>query len=700
MSEALSQLEKWFGYHAFLGPQEAIVERTLAGEELCVVMPTGAGKSICYQLPMLMRGGYGLVVSPLISLMRDQVEALRARGIPAAFVNSSQNAQEQSETLAAASRGEVRLLYVSPERFQAPQFREFLAAQPPSLVAVDEAHCVSQWGHDFRPAYQQIWGSVPELAKVQLCAYTATATPMVRDDIREQLQRPDMADVVAGFRRPNLSFEVEQLANRDAKLERLAELLKERVPTIIYTASRKDAESIGSRFKLHFYHAGLNTAQRQVAQNYFMQDACPVLAATNAFGMGIDRPDIRRVIHFSITSSMEAYYQEAGRAGRDGQPARCILMNCFQDRRIQEFLLEMNNPPGEALLQAEAVVRRVSAALAGQPMVMAASLLDRLAPEFENARQAMVGVRLLELSGVLERVGGGYLGSVVGMVQLRAAPRQVLREHQGVRTQRSMLLAALAQFFLAADVPQWCFTPDLLAALAGLRADQVLRCLEVLAPEQLEWTTMGTDDELMLATVLPLSPGRQTALDLPSLNKKRQLDEKRMEEMGRYAYARGCRQRFILKYFGEEAGNWTCGCCDQCRETRASLRPATEDERRAAQQALHAIHAMRNSYGFRRIVKLLVGEEDEAGSLDLNENPRFGCLASYSVAAVRDLLEALMRSDFLAQTGEYNVLELTDLGKSAVANARFLASLKIAKPPHGNPVGSGRPAYPRRRRRR
>ncbi|MBP5301068.1 MAG: RecQ family ATP-dependent DNA helicase [Victivallales bacterium] len=697
MSVFTEQLKKWFGYESFQGPQENIVERILAGEELCVVMPTGAGKSLCYQLPMLMREGYGLVVSPLISLMRDQVVALQQRQIPAAFVNSSQSTPEQADTLAAARRGVFRLLYVAPERFQAPAFREFLATAPPSLVAVDEAHCVSQWGHDFRPAYQQIWRDVPELANVQLCAYTATATPMVRDDIREQLQRPNMQDVVAGFRRPGLSFQVENIATYQDKFERLDELLKaEQVPTIIYTASRKDAEAIGERFNIHFYHAGLSNARRQESQNYFMQDPCPVLAATNAFGMGIDRPDIRRVIHFGLPASLEAYYQEAGRAGRDGQRATCLLMNCYRDRRTQEFLLDVNNPPCTALLAAERLLRRLASTIGqDQPLVVSSEVLATLVPEFDDPRQAGSALRILEIHNVLLRTTA-YVPGEARQIALAHPPHWVQRHFQGMKTQRSMLMNALAEFFERTEVPAWTFLPSQLATLAGLRVDQVLHCLEALKEDQLDVTPLDEQDEAVAATVIPLPEGKETSLDLLSLQKKRQLDERRLEEMCRYAtFCRECRQRFILKYFGEEAGDWQCDECDLCENERKHAVEVTDEECFAALEVMRTIREMRISYGFRRIVKVLLGEQDETASDELNANTHFGCLAKYPAAAVREFLDALLRNNFLATVGQYRVLELTRKGILALQSPNLLKTMRLSENLAGQQLA--RPPFPRRR---
>ena len=442
LTDAVASLRQHFGFEDFREGQREVIGSILEGKDAVVVMPTGSGKSLCYQLPALILDGVTLVVSPLIALMKDQVDALRARGLPATFINSSIPESEQLARIDALRRRELKLVYIAPERFRSSRFNSTLQQIPISLFAVDEAHCISTWGHDFRPDYLRLRSVIRSLGTVQTLALTATATPYVRSDIIQQLGLNKPQTFVSGFDRPNLSIEVVHTEREREKIARIRSLARElRGSGIIYASTRKAVEQVGSKLKaldlkVTEYHAGMTDAQRVRAQDEFMNGRTQMIVATNAFGMGIDKPDIRFVVHYQMPGSIEAYYQEIGRAGRDGLPSTCVLLFNYADKNTHDFFIEGSYPDISVVKQvydalAETELRRIE--------LSTTEIARRTGERNEMAVQSALYV--LERAGHIQRTAaalnrggrGAQQGRSILMLdpapvtQLRVDPRDISR---------------------------------------------------------------------------------------------------------------------------------------------------------------------------------------------------------------------------------------------------------------------------------
>jgi ATP-dependent DNA helicase RecQ len=569
IEDARAALKEHFGYPAFRPGQEAAVESVLAGRDTLVVLPTGGGKSLCYQVPALILPKLTVVISPLISLMKDQVDALAARGLPATFVNSTLTSSQISDRLARAIRGDVKLLYVAPERFDFGSTAERLRDAGVSLLAVDEAHCISEWGHDFRPSYLRISQVRDRLGSPPTVALTATATPHVRTDIAAQLKLDSPTTIITGFDRTNLSYHVLPTKNDAEKDDALVHLLRTTDGLgVVYASTRKAVERIAAlldraRIPAAAYHAGLDDARRHEVQDAFMTEKVRAIVATNAFGMGIDKANVRLVIHYAMPGTLEAYYQEAGRAGRDGKPGACYLLHSFPDRFTHEFFIK-GNYPDRPLVEEVYDTLRKNADKSGAVDLPPDDIATRLKTK-AGGRDVESSLRLLTQAGAY-RVEQDTSSRV--LVRLMATPERIKRE-LGTGSDSLEIGILRAMWRVAGSALDDGAPIDLDGLPPGFGGGQgAMPLLDALQARQfLEWKRCGAGAVL----TAPRKPLSGFPIDWALLDRRRKADLQKLDAIQQYAYTKGCRRGFVLRYFGDPAARTSCGGCDNCLGTRVDV---------------------------------------------------------------------------------------------------------------------------------
>ena len=707
-SAALHRLLKdVFGHTEFRPGQEPVIQHIAGGDDALVIMPTGAGKSLCYQLPALHRDGVTIVISPLIALMKDQVDALQALNIPATFINSSIDPAERDRRLASVLSGTTRLLYVAPERFKGGAFVRKLRETTIALFVVDEAHCISQWGHDFRPDYARLGQVRHDLGDPPTVALTATATPQVREDILRALDLPNPGVFVTGFDRTNLRMGVHEVATRTAKDEELdAQLARMKRPVIIYCATRKNVQRLADRIarageRVGAYHAGLAPDERSRVQNRFMEGKLPIVVATNAFGMGIDKEDLRGVIHYEIPKTVEAWYQEIGRAGRDGRPADVALLYKRGDRGVQEFFIDMNHPP-------EGVVRETWDALetAGiNPVFRSHSSLADQIGSGTNERMVGASLTILDKGGWIRRLPARedlseirFVENATDVPSRAGLPKELwvaldrLRRRGGhplssgfgggfgappPRTDEFMPGVELRGVPEAAPPPATLppLIPVHLPTLArelGVERSRLSAALRSL--EERGLVQARTGDRSSGARLL-----RQGALELDfgAVRQRREHSLNKLDKMVEFAERSWCRRRAILDYFGEMSGYDRCGTCDVCRSGGGSdptvAEALTGEKETVVRKALACVARMGNGHSNTMVTKVLKGSSSDAlRTSGFDKLSTHGILKKLTKDDITSLLRSLVLSGLLVETEvtrnvkqrevRYRVLNLSQLG--------------------------------------
>ena len=541
-------LKAHFGYDDFREGQREVVEKLLSGANLLGAFPTAFGKSICYQLPGLMLPGLTVVISPLISLMKDQVDTLQGKGIDSVgLLNSSLTPEEYQQELERLENGEMKLLYVSPERFRSRRFLNTLKSHKMSLFVVDEAHCISQWGHDFRPDYLALRTAIQAVQPYSAALFTATATPDVREDIVNQLHVEKCDTLIRSVERPNLKFSVCEVPGEPEKYQLLTKQLEQLTGKgIVYAGTRRQTEEIAAYLKdegyrVDFYHGAREESDRTRVQDAFFDDTTAgieIVVATNAFGMGIDKPDIRYVIHWSISGSLEHYYQEAGRAGRDGKDSKCILFFCSGDRRLQDFFIEQSAPNKPNLLNVLKLIE--DSPSVGKLRLVHAQEMESTTDVDES--RIRVGISYLEKLGFLERRSNIPSNISVDLIKDSNGQSRILDNLQDQSEIRVM------DFCQKHDL----YPDELIEELTDLQSNGDLRYA-------------GAEDTMLIELFHGSKLFEHMSED--KVGEKQYIQNKRyqLDQMILYARAKSCRGKLVRGYFGESVDNdYRCNLCDIC----------------------------------------------------------------------------------------------------------------------------------------
>jgi ATP-dependent DNA helicase RecQ len=563
LETAKDLLQIHFGHQDFRLGQEDVIKDLFAGHNSIVIMPTGGGKSLCYQLPALCFEGVTLVVSPLIALMKDQVDSLLACGVPTTFINSSLSLAETTSRINEIKDNRYKIIYIAPERFYNMEFVNLIKQVNVSLLAIDEAHCISQWGHDFRPSYTKIKDFIAHLNNPRIIALTATATPEVKEDIIKQLNLTTPPKIhITGFNRPNLHYHVFKASDYQ-KMEQIINMLQNsKGSAIIYANTRNKVDSITNSLLEHdisaiAYHAGMESDERTMTQESFMNDKTRVIVATNAFGMGIDKKDIRFVIHFDMPGTMEAYYQEAGRAGRDGKTSHCILFYHPSDRYLREFFINCENPSPKEIKQLYQLL------LSYDQETIMTTYADLRSQIFTDTSDMTISniLKILEKYNIIKRPKEKQYDALIKFV---VSDEEILKQI-GTRAKAQIAIIQNLSTKYGAEINEGAkFNIDEFIESNDFTKATFTKTINSLKEKNLvEYTPPFRGTEINIIQNI-LADQLDNIIDFEAIRYKKDSGYEKLDYMESYAVHNGCRRKHILKYFGDDTRDLKCGACDYC----------------------------------------------------------------------------------------------------------------------------------------
>jgi len=662
MNEIEKALKRYFGYNSFLRGQKEIIESILKGKQVIAILPTGAGKSLCYQLPALISENFSIVISPLIALMKDQVDNLNKGNEVAAFINSTMSFSETEEVFQKISFGKIKLLYLAPERLDNKKFAERINELNPNFLFVDEAHCISEWGHNFRPSYTKIQEFIEYCSIKKVSAFTATATPEVVRDIQEQLNFKEPEIFVKGFERENLHLNVLLNVKKNSKVLEL--LSGTGGPAIIYTSSRKKAEEVSEFLSLKgincgYYHAGLNSIERRKVQEEFINDNIRVICATNAFGMGIDKKDIRLIIHYNMPGSIENYYQEIGRAGRDNQESFVYMLYDERDLGIQNYFISNSHPTKELIQKIYSAINDFNQVAVGSlpetELIVDTEFISNHTGATISRGLLHSSLKFLENAGYLKQVSEFEKKDTIQFLMSKGNLEQFVRRTSDEEL-KNILLLLLRDFGSQLFREHKQISVYKIANILGISEEALSESLTTLDNLGIISYHPSIEKETILLTV-PRIAKERLQLNYKKINEAYLNSKQKLDKMIDYVFTNECRFKYILNYFGEITEDYKCGKCDNCSTSKQISDSAVDY---IAEMILKTLAESENQLPESSVIKIIRGEKEKESYAKFES---FGAASNYGNNEIKIVIQNLISKKLITRSqGSNRYLELTREG--------------------------------------